>query len=171
MDLRDYIIKGFIYFIFASGVVLFCRSSRSGGQTWCVQQRYSMSRKRRAAAIADDVDIGVSCSSSTSDEEKETSDSDASFDISSVLTRRNPSSRKGKAPRIPHNDGTDNDTELEEMIRNSISKRNVKDGTELLKNTKGKKKISKGELGGGSFQSMGTSSCSSSASHNLIPFF
>lgn len=54
------------------------------------------------------------------------------------------------------------------MIRNSISKRNVKDGTELLKNTKGKKRLSKGELGGGSFQSMGTS-CSPSASHNLIP--
>ncbi|KAH9994019.1 P-loop containing nucleoside triphosphate hydrolase protein [Russula vinacea] len=33
--------------------------------------------------------------------------------------------------------------------------RNVKDGTELLKNAKGKKKLAKGELGGGSFQSMG----------------
>ena len=127
-----------------------------------------MLRKRRAAAIAHD--IGVSCSSSASDDEKETSDSDASFDISSALTRRKPSSRKGKAPLIPHNDGTDNDTELEEMIRNSISKRNVKDGTELLKNTKGKKKLSKGELGGGSFQNMGTS-CSTSASHNLISLF
>ncbi|KAI0256032.1 DEAD-domain-containing protein [Lactifluus subvellereus] len=41
------------------------------------------------------------------------------------------------------------------MIRNSISRRNVKDGTELLKNTKGKKKLTKGEVGGGSFQSMG----------------
>jgi hypothetical protein len=54
-----------------------------------------------------------------------------------------------------NDDGTDDDTELEEMIRNSISRRNVKDGTELLKNTKGKKKLAKGELGGGSFQSMG----------------
>jgi hypothetical protein len=128
-----------------------------------------MSRKRRAATIADDV--GVSCSSSAPDEEKEASDSDASFGISSALTRRKPLSRKGKAPLIPHDDGTDNDTELEEMIRNSISKRNVKDGTELLKNTKGKKKLSKGELGGGSFQSMGTSSCSPPASHNLIWVF
>jgi hypothetical protein len=57
--------------------------------------------------------------------------------------------------RKANDDGTDDDTELEEMIRNSISRRNVKDGTELLKNTKGKKKLAKGELGGGSFQSMG----------------
>ncbi|KAH9054251.1 DEAD-domain-containing protein [Lactarius vividus] len=35
------------------------------------------------------------------------------------------------------------------------SRRNIKDGTELLKNTKGKKKLTKGEVGGGSFQSMG----------------
>jgi hypothetical protein len=115
-------------------------------------RRYSMSRKRRVAPIADDLDIGVSCSSS-------------------ALTRRKPpSSQKGKAPFITHNDGTDDDTELEEMIRNSISKRNVKDGTELLKNTKGKKKLSKGEIGGGSFQSMGKPS-SLSASHDLILLF
>ena len=112
-----------------------------------------MSIKRRSVPIADDVDIGMSGSSSTSDEE--TSGSDVSFDISSALTQRNPSLQKGKAPLIAHDDGTDDDTELEEMIRNSISRRNVKDGTELLKNTKGKKKLSKGELGGGSFQSMG----------------
>jgi hypothetical protein len=119
------------------------------------------------APIADDLDIGVSCSSSS----EKTSDSDASFDISSALTRRKPpSSQKGKAPFITHNDGTDDDTELEEMIRNSISKRNVKDGTELLKNTKGKKKLSKGEIGGGSFQSMGKPS-SLSASHDLILLF
>jgi len=126
---------------------------------------------KRRAIIADDVDTGSSGSSSTSDEE--TSGSDVSFDISSALTqRRNPCLQKGKAPLIAHNDGTDDDTELEEMIRNSISRRNVKDGTELLKNTKGKKKLSKGELGGGSFQSMGNSSLvtiSVARPHPVIP--
>lgn len=43
----------------------------------------------------------------------------------------------------------------EDFIRQSIAKHNVKSGTELIKKTKGKKKISKGEVGGGSFQSMG----------------
>ncbi|KAI0045276.1 DEAD-domain-containing protein [Auriscalpium vulgare] len=41
------------------------------------------------------------------------------------------------------------------MIRESMAKRNTRDGTELLKNTKGKNKLVKGEVGGGSFQSMG----------------
>ncbi|KAI0305644.1 DEAD-domain-containing protein [Multifurca ochricompacta] len=45
------------------------------------------------------------------------------------------------------------------MLSRSIARRNVKDGTEFLKNTKGKgkKKLAKGEVGGGSFQSMGLS--------------
>ncbi|KAI0066162.1 DEAD-domain-containing protein [Artomyces pyxidatus] len=36
-----------------------------------------------------------------------------------------------------------------------MAKRNAKEGTELLKSTKGKNKLVKGEVGGGSFQSMG----------------
>jgi len=65
--------------------------------------------------------------------------------------------QKVKAPLVSldDDDGTDDDTDFEEMIRSSISKRNVKDGTELLKNAKGKKKLAKGEVGGGSFQNMG----------------
>jgi ATP-dependent RNA helicase DDX54/DBP10 len=85
--------------------------------------------------------------------------SDHSFDLSSTLTRK-PLSKKGKGPLIPREDDVDDDTELEEMIRRSITRRNVKDGTELLKNTKGKKRLTKGEVGGGSFQSMGTSAWS-----------
>jgi len=125
--------------------------------------------KRRAVPIVDDVDTRTSGSSSTSDEK--TSGSDVSFDISSALTQRHARLQKGKAPLIAHDD-TDDDTELEEMIRNSISRRNVKDGTELLKNTKGKKKLSKGELGGGSFQSMGNFSLitiSVARPHPIIP--
>ncbi|KAH8119551.1 DEAD-domain-containing protein [Phellopilus nigrolimitatus] len=44
---------------------------------------------------------------------------------------------------------------LENMIKESVTKRDKKEGTKLLKNTKGKTKMSKGEVGGGSFQSMG----------------
>jgi hypothetical protein len=121
-----------------------------------------MSRKRRAAPTTGDLDLDVGASrplaSSISDEESSGSGSDHSFDISSALTQRRVALQKGKAPLVSHNDGTDDDTEFEEMIRNSISRRNVKDGTELLKSTKGKKKLTKGEVGGGSFQSMGRTS-------------
>lgn len=98
-------------------------------------------------------------SNTSSDEE--TSYSDRSFDLSSTLTRK-PLSKKGKGPVISRKDDSDvdDDTELEDMIRRSITRRNVKDGTELLKNTKGKKRLTKGEVGGGSFQSMGTSTWS-----------
>ncbi|KAH9961284.1 P-loop containing nucleoside triphosphate hydrolase protein [Russula dissimulans] len=112
-----------------------------------------MSKKRRHPS-ANDLDVAAYSSSSMSYEE--TSSSDHPFDISSALTQRKSASRKGKAPIVPHDDGTDDDdTVLEEMIRNSISRRNVKNNTEFLKNTKGKKRLTRGELGGGSFQSMG----------------
>ncbi len=120
-----------------------------------------MSRKRRVAPIADDLDIGFGLGAShlSSFSDEENSGSDQSFDISSALTQRRVSSQKGKAPLVPHDDGTDDDSEFEEMIRSSISRRNVKDGTGLLKDTKGKKKLSKGEVGGGSFQNMGNTLC------------
>ncbi len=101
------------------------------------------------------LDIGVSDSSSVSDEE--TSGPDNPFDISFTLTRKQTSYVKGKGPLVPREDNMDDDTELEEMIRHSITRRNVKDGTELLKKTKGKKGLTKGQVGGGSFQSMGMS--------------
>jgi ATP-dependent RNA helicase DDX54/DBP10 len=63
-------------------------------------------------------------------------------DISSVLV--------GKRPR--RDLGEDNDDDLQDMIH-FISKRDIKIGTEFLKKTKGK--LTKGEVGGGSFQSMG----------------
>ena len=44
---------------------------------------------------------------------------------------------------------------LEQIIREAIQKKNIKDGTDLMKKMKGKTKIAKGEVGGGSFQSMG----------------
>ncbi|KIM75501.1 hypothetical protein PILCRDRAFT_673146 [Piloderma croceum F 1598] len=77
--------------------------------------------------------------------------SDDEIDISSALTARTPKNT-GKQKEI---DRDDSDDDLREMIRASIAKRNVKGGTELLKKTKGKTKVTKGEVGGGSFQSMG----------------
>jgi ATP-dependent RNA helicase DDX54/DBP10 len=47
------------------------------------------------------------------------------------------------------------DEELAKFIQSSIAKRFVKEGTQVLKNSKGKSKATKGEIGGGSFQSMG----------------
>ncbi|KAG7098581.1 hypothetical protein E1B28_000511 [Marasmius oreades] len=67
-------------------------------------------------------------------------------DISAALT--------SKKPRIDQ--GTEEeDEELATFLQESIVKRNVKDGTETVKKVKGKNKLAKGEIGGGSFQSMG----------------
>ena len=68
--------------------------------------------------------------------------SDSEVDISSTLTAR----------QRPHIDGEEDD---EDFIRETMAKHNVKSGTEILKKTKGKNKITKGEVGGGSFQNMG----------------
>jgi ATP-dependent RNA helicase DDX54/DBP10 len=66
-------------------------------------------------------------------------------DISSALVGKRPRRDLGEA----------NDDDLQDMIQDFISKRDVKIGTEFLKKTKGKAKLTKGEVGGGSFQSMG----------------
>ena len=80
--------------------------------------------------------------------------SDSEVDISSALTG------KKKAQRLDyHSDEEDNEDDFEELeglIKESVLKRDRKEGTKLLKKTKGKTKIAKGEVGGGSFQSMGT---------------
>jgi ATP-dependent RNA helicase DDX54/DBP10 len=75
------------------------------------------------------------------------SDDEFHPDISGALT--------GKRPRKddPKNH-LDDDDDIEDLIHDSIVKRNVKGGTEMLKKIKGKGK-SKGDIGGGSFQSMG----------------
>jgi ATP-dependent RNA helicase DDX54/DBP10 len=49
----------------------------------------------------------------------------------------------------------DSDDELGDFIKTSIAKRDIKNGTEVVKKVKGKSKLAKGEVGGGSFQSMG----------------
>lgn len=102
-------------------------------------------RKRTQEEQEDDFD-----SDSFSLEEQ----SDSEIDISSALVGKKP---RIDRPQLNANDDEDGDEALQELIRDSISKRNAKDGTELLKKTKGKTKIVKGEVGGGSFQSMGAS--------------
>ncbi|EMD37388.1 hypothetical protein CERSUDRAFT_135966 [Gelatoporia subvermispora B] len=75
-------------------------------------------------------------------------DSDMDVDISSALTNK-------KSKTTTYQSVDDDEGDLQELIRDSIAKRDVKEGTELLKKTKGKSRIVKGEVGGGSFQSMG----------------
>lgn len=81
------------------------------------------------------------------------SDDEFDVDISSALT--------GKRPRKDSliENHPDDDDGIEELIHDSISKRNMKGGTEMLKKIKSKGK-SKGDIGGGSFQSMGMCSYS-----------
>ncbi|KAG2129812.1 P-loop containing nucleoside triphosphate hydrolase protein [Suillus bovinus] len=76
------------------------------------------------------------------------SDDEFDVDISSALTGKRPR-KDGLIESHP-----DNDDDIEEFIHDSISKRNIKGGTEMLKKIKSKGK-SKGDTGGGSFQSMG----------------
>jgi ATP-dependent RNA helicase DDX54/DBP10 len=72
---------------------------------------------------------------------------DSDVDISSALV--------GKRPKLNHELEPDDNEELTQFLRASIAKRSIKDGTQVLKSSKGKAKIAKGEVGGGSFQSMG----------------
>jgi hypothetical protein len=66
-------------------------------------------------------------------------------DISSALV--------GKRQRLPPS--LDEHEDISEFLQLSILKRDIKGGTKVLKNAKGKAKLAKGEVGGGSFQSMG----------------
>lgn len=88
------------------------------------------------------------------------SGSEDSVDISTALAgnKKRKTSTKQK-PRAGASaiagDGGDDDDVLQDIIRDSMAKRDVKEGTEVMKKTKGKNKLVKGEIGGGSFQSMG----------------
>ncbi|KAJ6593935.1 ATP-dependent RNA helicase DBP10 [Mycena capillaripes] len=79
-----------------------------------------------------------------SESDADSSDSEH-IDISNALTGK----RQRTQPEY------DSDEELGDFIRTSIAKRDMKNGTEVVKKVKGKTKLAKGEVGGGSFQSMG----------------
>jgi hypothetical protein len=77
--------------------------------------------------------------------------SEDEIDISSALIGK-------KKARLTDDHNSENEDQiLHEIIREATSKRDIRGGTELLKRTKGKAKLTKGEVGGGSFQSMGMS--------------
>ena len=86
-------------------------------------------------------------SDSDDDDDFEVRERSPDVDISDVLA--------GKRRKVD-SDGDEDDDALAELIQDSISKRSKKEGTKLLKNSKKKNQINKGEVGGGSFQSMGT---------------
>lgn len=106
-----------------------------------------LSHKRKRVAQSDDESdsSGYSIAKAASDDE---------IDISAALAGKKPKSTgKGKQRALEVDDLDDED--LHDIIQDSIAKRNVKGGTDVLKKTKGKVKLAKGEVGGGSFQSMG----------------
>ena len=76
--------------------------------------------------------------------------SDNEIDISSALTSK-------RARITPAPDENNDDDDLQLFLQESISRRDVKAGTEIVKKAKSKGKVAKGEVGGGSFQSMGQS--------------
>jgi ATP-dependent RNA helicase DDX54/DBP10 len=94
-----------------------------------------MALSKRKRAESDDEQSSLSSSSSA----------DGYNDISSALT--------GKRAKGPEDE--EDDDELADFLRASIAKRSMKEGTRIVKKSKGKQKVTKGEVGGGSFQSMG----------------
>ena len=78
-------------------------------------------------------------------------DSDQEPDIFAALTGK----KKRRISSQILGVSEDDDEDLQEIIRQATAKRDVKEGTQVVKKVKGKAKITKGEVGGGSFQSMG----------------
>ena len=83
-----------------------------------------------------------------------TTQSELEIDISSALTGDQARKKPNGGNNLKESEDDDYE-ELEAIIRNSVVKRDIKEGTKVLKKAKGKTKLSKGEVGGGSFQSMG----------------
>jgi hypothetical protein len=74
-------------------------------------------------------------------------------DIFAALTGQKKRRISGFEEQIPGE--SEDDEDLQDIIRQATTKRDVKEGTHVVKKVKGKTKITKGEVGGGSFQSMG----------------
>lgn len=80
-----------------------------------------------------------------------TFDDDHEPDIFAALTCQKKQRIDSLEEQASDGDGED----LQEIIRKATTRRDVKEGTQVVKKTKGKAKIAKHEVGGGSFQSMG----------------
>ncbi|ESK97076.1 atp-dependent rna helicase dbp10 [Moniliophthora roreri MCA 2997] len=100
-----------------------------------------LSQKRKHDHSDDDSSSEASFSHDESDDED--------IDISPALI--------SKKPRIEKTLEEDEEEEedLSLFLQDTIAKKNVKSGTKVVKQIKGKAKLAKGEVGGGSFQSMG----------------
>ena len=81
------------------------------------------------------------------------SNDDQEPDIFATLTGQKKRRTSGSEEQIMGE--SEDDDDLQEIIRQATTKRDVKEGTQVVKKAKGKTKIAKGEVGGGSFQSMG----------------
>ncbi|KAG6861101.1 hypothetical protein C0995_004038 [Termitomyces sp. Mi166 len=95
-------------------------------------------KRKRSDAVEDDdySEVFPSFAQDSSDDE---------VDISKALS--------GKKAKTVAEDSDDDD--FNDFLQNTIAKRDIKAGTEVVRQAKGKGKIVKGEVGGGSFQSMG----------------
>lgn len=80
------------------------------------------------------------------------SDGNQEPDIFAVLTGKKKRRVSGSEQILGE---SEDDEDLQEVIRQATAKRDVREGTLVVKKAKGKAKITKGEVGGGSFQSMG----------------
>lgn len=78
--------------------------------------------------------------------------SDDAVDISSSLAGK-------RRKQVRQADGLERDDpeEFSRFLREAIAKRDIKEGTQVVRNMKGRQNMAKGEVGGGSFQSMGMS--------------
>ena len=111
--------------------------------------------RKRFHSESDDAGDSSLESSSSAEEEADEYSSDISLDISSALTGRKRRRTEEDASDAEIENG-DDDLDIGDIIRDSISKRNTKEGTGVVKSAKGgRNKLTKGEVGGGSFQSMG----------------
>ena len=100
--------------------------------------------KRPRPDLADEKEDSFSEVSSNGDQEP---------DIFAALIGQKKRRISGFDEQIPGE--SEDDDDLQEIIRQATTKRDVKEGTQVVKTVKGKTKITKGEVGGGSFQSMG----------------
>ncbi|KAG6820733.1 hypothetical protein H0H93_012379 [Arthromyces matolae] len=97
------------------------------------------SKRKRAEAVEDENYLEVPALHDSSDDE---------VDISNALS--------GKRTKIVPDDSEDED-DFNNFLQATTAKRDIRTGTDVVKQAKGKGKVVKGEVGGGSFQSMGKS--------------
>jgi ATP-dependent RNA helicase DDX54/DBP10 len=97
----------------------------------------ALKRKRTRGSGSEPTNISILSHHAFSDDE---------IDISSALA--------GKKSKVAPTT-EDSDDDLRDFLHDSISRRDVQNGTDVVKKAKGKGKLAKGEVGGGSFQSMG----------------